>query len=664
MASLRSQAWRRVAQRAFSHLSSSSPLFSSGLQGLPAAVSVSPTQTREHKSERMFWTKGLCAAALAAGAVSVAVGEGNSRTEGRKLGGSPVFSRAFGRCPRVAACAEKRTATDLGAAEDFQRGGLYELAVNGGKDKVLLSRTADGTFYCTGASCSHYSASLSKGVLTAKRTVTCPLHDAEFDLETGKCVNGPALSAIPTYPVEIKDGRVVAQIPDEVPVRARGVYAKEKRGQNTETFVLLGGGAAAATAAETLRAEGFDGRIVMICEESVPPYDRPVLTKNLNAKLDNILLRPLKALQEDLGVQVLLNSRAVGVDLKTKTVRLEGNAPDVKFDKLLLCTGSEARRLTGLPNGTARGIFTVRGKNDLQELSAFLEENKKFNSDPRVAIIGSSFVGVELAAAFHRRGCKNVTVIGQETVPFERVLGSRVGGSIKQLICSKGVRFYPQSKVVGFTSSRDRVTGVELASGEIIQADVVIVGIGSVPATKFLADQSEFALARDGAIVTDPLLRLPANPDVFVAGDIAAYPYVKTGEQIRVEHWAVAMQQGRVAALNMLGHHVPFTQIPFFWSMIFGKGMRFAGWIGSGFDEVIIEGDIDKQQFVAYYVKDDRVTAVCTMGRDPVAVAAVELLEQNLMPSPGELRQGLKNSQDVLAIAKETAATKTVKRLV
>ncbi|KFG49117.1 pyridine nucleotide-disulfide oxidoreductase domain-containing protein, partial [Toxoplasma gondii FOU] len=333
MASLRSQAWRRVAQRAFSHLSSSSPLLSSGLQGLPAAVSVSPTQTREHKSERMFWTKGLCAAALAAGAVSVAVGEGNSRTEGRKLGGSPVFSRAFGRCPRVAACAEKRTATDLGAVEDFQRGGLYELAVNGGKDKVLLSRTADGTFYCTGASCSHYSASLSKGVLTAKRTVTCPLHDAEFDLETGKCVNGPALSAIPTYPVEIKDGRVVAQIPDEVPVRARGVYAKEKRGQNTETFVLLGGGAAAATAAETLRAEGFDGRIVMICEESVPPYDRPVLTKNLNAKLDNILLRPLKALQEDLGVQVLLNSRAVGVDLKTKTVRLEGNAPDVKFDK-------------------------------------------------------------------------------------------------------------------------------------------------------------------------------------------------------------------------------------------------------------------------------------------------------------------------------------------
>ncbi|KFG60672.1 pyridine nucleotide-disulfide oxidoreductase domain-containing protein, partial [Toxoplasma gondii RUB] len=236
MASLRSQAWRRVAQRAFSHLSSSSPLLSSGLQGLPAAVSVSPTQTREHKSE------------------------GNSRTEGRKLGGSPVFSRAFGRCPRIAACAEKRTATDLGAAEDFQRGGLYELAVNGGKDKVLLSRTADGTFYCTGASCSHYSASLSKGVLTAKRTVTCPLHDAEFDLETGKCVNGPALSAIPTYPVEIKDGRVVAQIPDEVPVRARGVYAKEKRGQNTETFVLLGGGAAAATAAETLRAEGFDGK--------------------------------------------------------------------------------------------------------------------------------------------------------------------------------------------------------------------------------------------------------------------------------------------------------------------------------------------------------------------------------------------------------------------
>lgn len=649
------QAWRRLAQRTLFLSSPSEPARAACVSpGVLAAKQAADEKSFDASSRIRLW------AALAAGVSSVVFFSDSYQRADKRL------ARAFGNAPRAVACAEKPKgkAVDLGAVEDFEKGGLYEVAVNGGKDKVLLSRTADGTFYCTGASCSHYSASLVKGIVTAKRTVTCPFHDAEFDLETGKCVNGPALSAIPTYAIEVKNGRVVAQIPDEVTVRAKGVYAKEKKGKKTETFVLLGGGAAAATAAETLRAEGFDGRIVMICEESVPPYDRPVLTKNLNAKVDNILLRPLQTLQEELDVQVLLNSRAVGVDLKKKTVRLEGGAADVNFDKLLLCTGSETRRLSGLPNGTARGIFTVRDVNDLQELGKFLEENSRFNSNPRVAIIGSSFVGVELASAFQRRGCKNVTVIGQESVPFERILGHRVGESIKQLITGKGVRYYPHSKVTGFTSTRNRVTGVELASGEIIQADIVLVGIGSVPATKFLANQADFALARDGSIVTDPLLRLPSNPDVYVAGDIATYPYVKTGEEIRVEHWAVAMQQGRVAALNMLGRHVPFTQIPFFWTMIFGKAMRFAGWVGSGFEEVIVEGDIDKQEFVAYYVKDDRVTAVCTMARDPVAVAAVELLEQNLMPSPGELRQGLKNSQDVVALAKEAAATKTVKRLV
>ncbi|PFH31742.1 pyridine nucleotide-disulfide oxidoreductase domain-containing protein [Besnoitia besnoiti] len=666
MSRLGEQALRSAAKRSFARPSPAFPLASTAPFSSGASARAEGREDASASSAPSLLRRlGLCGA----GAVFLFEASRQEKEKSVPLAPKVSFSRLFSRDTRaqqlaahagVAACAGKVRQVDLGAADDFECGGVYEVAVNGGVEKILLTRTAAGTFFCTGASCSHYGVSLAKGVLTVRGTVTCPLHDAEFDIKTGKCVNGPGLSAIPTYPVQVKGGRVVADLPTDIAETAEPNYAKTKTGKN-ETIVILGGGAAAGAAAETLRTEGFDGRIVMITAEKFPPYDRPMLTKNLNAQPEQVELRSLKTLQEDLDIQVLVATRATGVDVNKKIVNLEG-APDIKFDKLLLCTGSDARKLSNLPNVDARGIFTLRTLEDHQELNKFYQESKKQNSEPRIAVVGSSFTGLEVASSFKGR-CSNVTVIGMESVPFERALGARVGESMKNLITSKGVRYYPRSSVTGFTKSRGRVTGVELASGEVVQADIVIIGAGSVPATQFLKNGDALPLCKDGSIITDPLLRVPSSPDVFVAGDIATYPYVKTGDLIRVEHWAVAMQQGRVAALNMLGRHVPFTQIPFFWSRVFGNNMRFAGWIGGGFDEVIIEGDLEKHQFVAYYVKNDRVQAVCAMNRDPVAVAAIELLQLNLMPTPGELRQGLKNSQDIVAVAKDLAAGKIVKRV-
>ncbi|PHJ21991.1 pyridine nucleotide-disulfide oxidoreductase domain-containing protein, partial [Cystoisospora suis] len=436
-----------------------------------------------------------------------------------------------------AACEERLV--ELGPGHSFEKGKLYEVTVNSGKDKVLVARLEDGKVYCVGPSCSHYSAPLVKGVLTSRGTVSCPWHDAEFDVKTGKCVNGPSLDAIPSYAVTEKGGIVYARLPETMELTAPSHYTKckcgrsGKRTEGVETIAIVGGGAAAIAAAETLRTEGYQGRIVLISREHWPPYDRPVLTKNLNAKAENITFRSLATLKEAMDVEVLLDTTVTGIDTSKKVLHLDGKTKkDIKFDKVLLCTGSDARNLDVLPNAKAKGIFTLRDLKDHEALGKFLDEATKYNSELRVAIIGASFVGLELASAMKKKGFQHVTVIGQESVPFERVLGKRVGESLRSLLAEKGVKFCGQAGVTGFTESRGRVTGVELASGDIVQADVVLVGVGAIPSTGFLKKESNpsFAFTTDGGIITDPLLRVPSSPDIYVAGDIASYPYVKTGK--------------------------------------------------------------------------------------------------------------------------------------
>ncbi|CAL1155389.1 unnamed protein product [Cladocopium goreaui] len=265
-------------------------------------------------------------------------------------------------------------------------------------------------------------------------------------------------------------------------------------------------------------------------------------------------------------------------------------------------------------------------------------------------VVGGSFIGMEVASSLAKKGC-DVAVIAMETVPFERVLGKKVGASFARKLQKEGVEWFGTSSVRLFRGN-DAVNGVELEDGEVLPADAVVVGAGVLPNTRFVEGLS---LDKNGAIIVNPLLQAENCENLFAAGDVCAYPAVKTGQRVRIEHWDVAMQQGRVAANNMLGKFQPFTTTPFFWSGLFGNlNLRFVGHAPEALDRVIIEGDVSNMEFISYYTEDDEIRAVATVNRDPIAVVCAELMRRGRMPSVSELMLGTVNAEVLTQSSKLT----------
>lgn len=544
------------------------------------------------------------------------------------------------------ACASTRDIS-VGKDSDFVSGELYEVPV-GDEKHVLISRF-EGKLYAVGSKCSHYGYPLAKGVQCGNELV-CPLHDATFDVKTGKPIRGPGLDAIPTYPVRVsKSGDVIVTVPaDAFPAKVGAKYCKRDP-KNSTTYVIVGGGAAGLTAAETLREEGFTGRIVVMSQEPHLPYDRPVLSKKLpvKGKIDGLYLRSAEHFA-NANIEMQLSTKVDAVDPASKTVRFTANnsQQQLKYDKVLIASGGRPRELF-IPGADAKNVFLLRSVDDALAINEFAAEKGQ-----RVVVIGGSFIGMELASTLIQKGV-DVTVVAKTSVPYERVLGKKVGAFFANLLSEREIRYIGSSAAKIIRTDRDTgaVTAVELDDGDVIPADAVIIGAGVIPNCPISS-----GLAADGSIPCTPFLNSKADPDVFAAGDVCTFPYVKTGEELRVEHWDVAIQQGRVAARNMLGKKIPFNEIPYFWTMVFGKSLRYVGNVGSEgvtFDNVLIEGDLIKGEFIAYYTKKDRISAVATVGKDPVAVACGELMRLNLMPSVTEIQLGTANSQTILDRVKE-----------
>lgn len=267
---------------------------------------------------------------------------------------------------------------------------------------------------------------------------------------------------------------------------------------------------------------------------------------------------------------------------------------------------------------------------------------------PIVVVIGASFIGME-SAAMMSKVAESVTVVGGESTPLERVLGAKVGNYFRRLHEKNGIAFKLGLGVTGFYGKEDAkeaVGAVELTDGSRIEADLVIVGVGVSPRTRFCQDS--LTLERDGSIRVDKYMRVVGEEDIYAAGDIATFPQYKTSDLVRVEHWDVAQQQGRIAGHNMAtsldpdAALKPYRSVPFFFSNMFGKSIRFAGDAHTGYDNVIMDGDVetDNGSFAAYYVKGDEVLSVATVGRDPLAVHCSELFLQDRMPSTSEIQAG------------------------
>ena len=366
-----------------------------------------------------------------------------------------------------------------------------------------------------------------------------------------------------------------------------------------ETFVIAGASLAGAKAAETLREEGFTGRILLVGEEIERPYERPPLSKGF--LLDEEPREKAHVHEPDWyekhNVELRLGTSVASIDRKAHQVRLSTGEP-VSYDRLLLATGASPRRLE-VPGSKLQGIHYLRTMADAAALKQALAPRGR-----RVVIAGAGWIGLETAAAARAHG-NEVTVIETEPVPLHAAMGPELGGMFADLHREHGVVLRMDDGVAGFWGA-GQVSAVVTSGGAEVPADVVIVGIGVRPNTA-LAQQAGLEVS-DGVLV-DQSLRT-SDPDIFAAGDVANAYNPLLGRRIRVDHWANALHGGPAAARAMLGREVVYDPVPYFFSDQYDLGMEMSGVASPGeYDEIVYRGDREAREFIAFWLSGGRVVA-------------------------------------------------------
>jgi 3-phenylpropionate/trans-cinnamate dioxygenase ferredoxin reductase component len=364
-------------------------------------------------------------------------------------------------------------------------------------------------------------------------------------------------------------------------------------------FLIVGASLAGAKAAETLRTEGYTGRVVLVGEETERPYERPPLSKAyLQGKdpRDKAFVHDESWYAEQ-DVELMLGRRATNLDTARHTVTLDG-VDELRYDKLLLATGSRVRTLA-VPGADLPGVRYLRTIDESDALLGALR------AGGRVVVVGAGWIGLEVAAAAREHGCA-VTVVEVDELPLRRVLGDEVATVFRDLHLAHDVDFRFGAQVRSFGAAGGRLSTVELADGTSLPADLAVVGVGIRPATE-LAEAG--GLAVDDGVVTDAALRTE-DPDVYACGDVARAYNPLVGERLRVEHWSNALNGGPAAARSMLGQSVEYARVPYFFSDQYDLGMEYAGWAPPGrYDSVVFRGDVRAREFVAFWVRGGRVLA-------------------------------------------------------
>uniref|UniRef100_A0A3Q3X156 Rieske domain-containing protein n=1 Tax=Mola mola TaxID=94237 RepID=A0A3Q3X156_MOLML len=394
---------------------------------------------------------------------------------------------------------------------DLEDGQMKEVTV--GEKKVLLVRT-QGQYSAVGNQCSHYSAPLVKGALVGDR-VRCPFHGACFNINTGDIEEYPGLDCLPTYKVKVEDGKVYVTISKNLTKRVKEMCSRAP--EIKHTVLLIGGGPAALVCAETLRQNRYQGRIIMLTKDNLPPFDKPKLSKVRiqDTRISSILLRSADFYQQ-YGIEVWTQKEVVLVNTVDKAVKLNDGTLQ-RYDQLLISTG----------------LTEVKGENG-------------------------------------------------------------------------------------------KVKGVVLKSGTVLEADVVIAGIGVIPNSDFLTG-SQLEVDSRKAVIVDKFMRTNI-PDIFSAGDVTSFPLTIRGDQrVNIGHWQMSQAQGRVAALNMLKKPTKIESVPFFWTVLLGKSIRYTGY-GEGYTEIIYKGKVDERKFLAFYIKDEEVVAAASLMFDPAVARLAELM--------------------------------------
>lgn len=398
---------------------------------------------------------------------------------------------------------------------------------------------------------------------------------------------------------------------------------------DTRSFVIVGASLAGARAAETLRSEGFDGKIVLIGEEPVRPYQRPPLSKQYlrgeELRKEHPLFVHDDGYYERHDIDLRLSTRALSLNVPDRTVVL-GSGEKIAYDALLLTTGAGTRRLR-VPGADLEGVHYLRGLADAESLQGAIRHARS------VVVIGAGWIGCEVAASARQMGA-DVAMVDTAELPLERVLGAELGRFYRDVHADAGVDLHLGTGVKELRGGTS-VEQVVLSDGTVLEAHAVVVGIGVTPRAE-LAQAA--GLGVDNGILTDQHLATDAS-GIFAAGDVANAWHPLLGRRLRLEHWSSALNQGPAAARNMLGISTVYERVPFFFSDQYEVEMEYAG-DASGTDEMIVRGEPSDRRFIAFWLRDGVLAAgmhVNTWGAiDPIQalVAAKRPLDPAILADP------------------------------
>jgi apoptosis-inducing factor 3 len=497
-------------------------------------------------------------------------------------------------------------------AGDVPDGGM--LAGHADGEAVLLVHRGDAWF-AVGATCSHYSGPLAEGLVVGD-TVRCPWHHACFSLRTGTPLRPPALNDLPRWTVEQRGGRIFVGARQEPrrqePRRQEPRRPPSRSSGGPERVVIVGGGAAGNSAAETLRREGYGGPITIVDPDPDAPYDRPNLSKDYlagDAPEEWIPLHPPEFYREQ-EIELRRGTRVASIDPKARRVALDDGS-ELGYGALLLATGAAPVRLTPELERGKPGVHYLRSLADSRRIVAATREGG------HAVVLGASFIGLEVAASLRARKME-VHVVAPDARPLERVMGPELGDFIQRLHEERGVVFHLRRKAESVADGT-----VVLEGGERLGADLLVAGIGVRPNLE-LAEAA--GLAIDRGLAVNERLETSA-PGIFAAGDIARWPDPHTGERIRVEHWVLAERQGQTAARNILGQGERFDAVPFFWSRHYDLSIDYVGH-AERWDALEVEGDIGAQDCAVRFLRAGKLLALATLGRDRASLATELAMER------------------------------------
>lgn len=395
-----------------------------------------------------------------------------------------------------------------------------------------------------------------------------------------------------------------------------------------EVFVIVGAGLAGAKAAETLRAEGFQGRVVLLGEEGHRPYDRPPLSKGYllgTTDPEKVYVHP-PAFYAEHDIELRTGHRVVALDRAAAEVSLH-DGERLGYSRLLLATGARPRTLS-VPGADLPGVHYLRTLDDSDRLKA------AFSASPRVVVVGAGWIGLEGAAAARAAGCE-VTVVEPQPTPLYGVLGPELGEVYAALHRSHGVHLHTGTGVSALTGGPDGVRAVVTDTGAELPAEVVLVGVGALPNDELARAAG---LEVDNGVRVDSSLATLTDPAVFAAGDVMRADHPRYGRPIRVEHWATALHSGPAAARSMLGRGTPYDRVPYFYSDQYELGMEFSGLVTpGGYDQVVYRGDRDGGEFIAFWLSGTTVVAGMNVNVWDVTGPIQELVRSGASVDPQRL---------------------------